>query len=76
MIRLFGRELTNPGLAVIHAALFAARISILNGVELNSPQHTPVANAAWLPRLNGLFEPRKGLHRLETAEGVGLGSRL
>jgi len=70
------QDLTNPGLAAIHAALFASRISMLNGVELNSPQYTPAANAEWLPRLNGLFEPRDGAHRLEMSEVVGLGSQL
>jgi hypothetical protein len=68
------QDLTNPGLSAIHAALFAAHIPTINGVELNSPQYTPAANAEWLPRLAGLLEPRDGMHRLENASPVGLGS--
>ena len=58
------QDLTNPGYSMIHAALFAAHLPTVNGVELNSPQYTPDANSEWLPRLAGLFEPRDGLHRL------------
>jgi L-alanine-DL-glutamate epimerase-like enolase superfamily enzyme len=68
------QDLTNPGLAAIHAALFAARIPTLNGAEINSPQYTPAANKEWLPRYGGLFEPTDGVHRLETALVAGLGS--
>ena len=68
------QDLTNPGLAAIHAALFASRIPMLNGVELNSPQYTPSANLEWLPRMNGLFEPQNGVHRLEASRVIGLGS--
>ena len=56
------QDLTNPGIAAIHAALFAARLPTINGAELNSPQFTPEAKAAWLPRLSGLFVPREGVH--------------
>lgn len=71
------QDLTNPGLAAIHAALVAARLPTLNGVELNSPQYTPAANAEWLPRLRGLFEPTDGVHRLDALAGAaGLGSRV
>jgi L-alanine-DL-glutamate epimerase-like enolase superfamily enzyme len=70
------QDLTNPGLALIHAAYFAAHVPTVNDVELNSPQFTPAANAAWLPRLGGLFEPRDGTHRLPDGPLVGLGSSL
>ena len=70
------QDLTNPGLAAIHAALFAAHVPMRNGVELNSPQYTPDANTGWLPRLSGLFEPQEGVHRIEQPEAVGLGSRM
>ena len=59
---------------MIHAALFAAHVHTMNDVELNSPQFTPAANAAWLPRLAGLFEPREGVHRLPTTTPLGLGT--
>jgi L-alanine-DL-glutamate epimerase-like enolase superfamily enzyme len=70
------QDLTNPGLALIHAALFAARVPTLNGVELNSPQFTPAANEEWLPRLKELFEPQDGRHRLPEPLPAGLGSDL
>lgn len=70
------QDLTNPGLSLIHAALFAAHVPTVNGVELNSPQFTPDANSDWLPRLGGLFEPTDGLHRLPETIPPGLGSRL
>lgn len=70
------QDLTNPGLAAIHAALLASRLNTINGIELNSPQFTPAANAEWLPRLGGLFEVRDGAHRLPDIEPIGLGSTL
>lgn len=70
------QDLTNPGIAAIHAALFAAHLRPANGVELNSPQYTPAANEAWLPRLAGLFRPSGGVHRVPDPRAVGLGSDL
>jgi len=70
------QDLTNPGLALIHAALFAAHVPTLNDVELNSPQFTPAANQAWLPRLGGLFTPHAGWHELPAEPTVGLGTVL
>ncbi|MDY7009172.1 MAG: enolase C-terminal domain-like protein [Planctomycetota bacterium] len=70
------QDLTNPGLSLIHAALFAAYVPMINDVELNSPQFTPAANADWLPRLSGLFEPTGGVHRLPEKVPPGLGSIL
>jgi L-alanine-DL-glutamate epimerase-like enolase superfamily enzyme len=70
------QDLTNPGYAAIHAALFAAHVPTINGVELNSPQYTAAANAAWLPRLAGLLNPQDGIHRLPAATPTGLGSTL
>lgn len=70
------QDLTNPGLALIHAAVFAAYVSTINGVELNSPQFTPAANALWLPRLRALFEPSDGIHRLPERLPAGLATTL
>jgi len=70
------QDLTNPGYSAIHAALFAAHIETVNGVELNSPQYTPDANSQWLPRLAGLFQPTSGVHRLPAGSPVGLGGSL
>ena len=70
------QDLTNPGLSMIHAALFAAHVHTINDVELNSPEFTPAANKAWLPRLAGLFDPHRGVHVLPEQVPVGLGSTL
>jgi L-alanine-DL-glutamate epimerase-like enolase superfamily enzyme len=75
-MRLSLQDLTNPGYAMIHAALLAANLPTINGVELNSPQFTPAANEPWLPRLADLFMPRDGVHRLANARLEGLGSAL
>lgn len=68
------QDLTNPGYAAIHAALFGAFVPTINGLELNSPQFTPQANAEWLPRLAPLLDPRDGIHRLPGEISAGLGS--
>jgi hypothetical protein len=70
------QDLTNPGIALIHAALVASHLPTINGAELNSPQFTPAANEEFLPRLQDLFEPRDGLHRLPHAVPDGLGASL
>lgn len=70
------QDLTNPGLSMIHAALFAAHVHTINDVELNSPEFTPAANESFLPRLSGLFDPHRGVHMLPEKVPVGLGSKL
>lgn len=70
------QDLTNPGYAAIHAALFGAFVPTVNGLELNSPQFTPEANVEWLPALAPLLDPRDGLHRLPARIPAGLGSRI
>ncbi len=70
------QDLTNPGLAAIHAALFAAHVPTLNGVELNASQFTPAANESWHTRVPGLFEVTDGQHRLPRADIAGLGGGL
>ncbi|MCC6492710.1 MAG: mandelate racemase/muconate lactonizing enzyme family protein [Pirellulales bacterium] len=68
------QDLTNPGLALIHAALVGAHLPTINGAELNSPQFTPAANADFAARMPELFQPRGGVHRLPQAIPHGLGS--
>lgn len=75
-MKLSVQDLTNPGFSAIHSALLAAHLPSINGVELNSPQYTPAANASWLPRLQKLLEPRDGTHRLSDVDAIGLGSKL
>lgn len=66
------QDLTNPGHSAIHSFLLGSHLETLNGIELNSPQYTPAANEDWLPGLSGLFEPRNGVHCMETSRLVGL----
>jgi L-alanine-DL-glutamate epimerase-like enolase superfamily enzyme len=73
---LAAQDLTNPGIAAIHSALLAAHLPVFNGIELNSPQFTPEANADYLPRLRSLFEPTDGRHIAPDATADGLGSQL
>src|SRR4029078_12707725 len=70
------QDLTNPGIALIHAALVGAHLPTINGAELNSPQFTPETNQEFAERLPELFEPRGGVHRLPREMPVGLGSGL
>ena len=70
------QDLTNPGLAALHSWLVAAHLPTENGIELNSPQFTPTANAGFLPALEPLFHPVDGIHRLGMPVPAGLGSRL
>jgi hypothetical protein len=70
------QDLTNPGIALIHAALVGAYLPTINGAELNSPQFTPEANRDFAERLPELFLPRSGVHRLPPEMPTGLGSWL
>jgi L-alanine-DL-glutamate epimerase-like enolase superfamily enzyme len=67
------QDLTNPGLAAVHAGLLAAYMPTINGVELNSQQFTPQANDGWRDQYPDLFTPRDGQLRLPPASLVGLG---
>jgi len=75
-LQLTLQDLTNPGLAAVHSWLVAAHLPTINGIELNSPQFTPAANAAWLPEFEELFHPADGIHRLGTPIPKGLGPLL
>lgn len=70
------QDLTNPGYSAIHSFLLGAHLKTINGVELNSPQYTPAANEPWLPELNGVFQPRNGLHKLDVTQSIGLGASM
>lgn len=75
-LKIAVQDLTNPGLAAIHSCLLAQHTPNLNGVELNSPQFTPAANAAWLEREPALFSPTDGTHRISDPHAPGLGGAL
>jgi hypothetical protein len=67
------QDLTNPGIALIHAAWVGAHLETINGCELNSPQFLPDANTEFARRDPGLFRPEDGVHRLGETPPVGLG---
>jgi L-alanine-DL-glutamate epimerase-like enolase superfamily enzyme len=70
------QDLTNPGIALIHAALVGVHLPTINGAELNSPQFTPGANTEIAAGLPELFGPQNGVHRLPPKVPAGLGSML
>ena len=67
------QDLTNPALAAVQALGLAARLRTLNGIELNSPQFTPLANTEVAVMHPGVFEVRHGEHDASTIQGIGLG---
>ena len=70
-------DLTNPGYAAVHSALFGSRLPGVTAIEMNAPQYTPAANAEWLPRLTDLLAPvRGGTHIVPSPAPPGLGSAL
>lgn len=73
---LFMQDLTSVSTAAIHSALLAAHLPAQNGLELNSVQFSPDANARWLPRLSTLFEPADGHHHVPWPIPPGLGTTL
>lgn len=70
------QDLTLLGRAAVHSYLVAAHLPTTNGIELNSPQYLPGANADWLPRYDTLFTVRGGYHRLAIDGIIGLGGQL
>jgi L-alanine-DL-glutamate epimerase-like enolase superfamily enzyme len=66
------QDLTNPGYAMIHAALCGAYLPTINGVELNSPQFTPSANEPFSHSYPALFDAHNGVHRLDAGAEIGL----
>ena len=67
------QDLTNPSLAALQALGLAARLRTLNGIELNSGQFAPSANAAISAAHPGVFPLRNGFHDASTLQGPGLG---
>ncbi len=73
-LHLTVQDLTNPGAGALHSCLMALHTPSRNGVELNSPQFTPAANADWQEREPGLFLPTDGRHRVLNPHTAGLGA--
>lgn len=67
------QDLTLPGVALVHSAGFAARINPIKGVEYNSRQFIPQANAKTSGRLPHVFEVKAGQIATGTIGSAGLG---
>jgi hypothetical protein len=66
-------DLTNPGLAAVHAAWFAAHTQSMMGLELNCRQFVPQANAGLREHLPGLARMTDGCFDLAGMGARGLG---
>jgi len=70
------QDLTCPSLSLLESVGLAARIHTLKGVEANSRQFAPAANAA-IGRVHpGITEIRDGLAYTGTLRGPGLGMQV
>lgn len=66
------QDLTCPGASFIHSAGLAAHVPGVSGIEGNSRQYVPSANAAWVKRYPGLFVIQDGQLRTATLASPGL----
>ena len=70
------QDLTNPSLALIESVGLAARTHTILGVEANSRQFFPAANAAIARVHPGLAQVRDGYAYTASLTGPGLGYRM
>ncbi|MCX5776348.1 MAG: hypothetical protein NTX32_01750 [Candidatus Firestonebacteria bacterium] len=71
------QDLTNPGLSLIHAVGFAARISTLNSsVEVNARQFYPAFSEPEAKVHTRMCEIRDGYAYTDTLKGYGLGYQI
>ena len=70
------QDLTNPSIALVEAVGLAARTHTIMGVEANSRQFFPAANAAAARVHPGVCEVRDGYAHTESVRGPGLGLRM
>ena len=68
------QDLTCPGASLIQSASLAAHIPGLSGIEANSRQYVPEANAAWEARFPGVFRIEGGRMNTGILTGPGLGA--
>jgi len=69
-------DLTNPDIALIHSVGLAARIHTIKGVEYNSRQFFPAANATAAKVHPELFGVRDGTVTTQSLQGTGLGYQM
>ena len=65
------QDLTCPGASLIHSAGLAAHVRGVTAIEANSRQYCPAANADWIDRFPGIFDPHDG--RVQTHQLIGPG---
>ena len=70
------QDLTNPSIALIESIGLAARTHTIMGVEANSRQFFPAANALESSVHPGLYEIRDGYARTDSLVGTGLGMQI
>lgn len=70
------QDLTNPSLALIESIGLAARTHTIMGVEANSRQFFPAANAIEAAVHPDLYTIRNGVARTDSLRGTGLGLQV
>ncbi len=70
---LCAQDLTCPGAALVHSVELAARVPGVQGIEMNSREYVPAANAGWEKRFPGVFSISDGNVRTGSITGKGLG---
>ncbi len=68
------QDLSCPGASLIHSATIAARVPGVSGIEANSRQYLPSANAPWRKKFPGLFVIADGQFHTAALTGLGIGA--
>ena len=68
------QDLTCPGASLIHSASIASHVPGVSGIEANSRQYLPAANAKWARTHPGLFVIKDGNMRTGELTGPGIGA--
>jgi len=66
------QDLTCPGASLIHSAGIASHVPGVSGIEANSRQYLPAANASWAKTHPGIFVIKDGSLRTGELTGAGL----
>ena len=68
------QDLTCPGASLIHSASIASHVPGVSGIEANSRQYLPAANARWAKTHPGVFVIKDGSLRTAELTGAGIGA--
>ncbi len=68
------QDLTCPGASLIHSASIASHVPGVSGIEANSRQYLPAANASWAKTHPGIFVIKDGSLRTAALTGPGIGA--